>query len=136
MLAGPVESVSLDRGYFFALGQKVYAELLVLEVLEKGDYVGVAGAVFDSGEIVASNVVRTSVQYVAGATEIFVTGLPSRVDYRRGTATIGELTMDYTMSDQSQLDVVPAAITVFGTQPTSGGIMLTTKIEDTSLLVF
>jgi hypothetical protein len=60
-----------------------------------------------------------------------VTGIPSSIDYRFGTAKIGELTVDYTPSlGGSGFDGIGAAITVIGTQPALGGSMLGDRVID------
>jgi len=68
---------------------------------------------------------------VPGSTPVFVTGIPSSIDYRFGTAQIGELTVDYTPSlGDSGFDGIAAAITVIGTQPALGGAMLGERVID------
>jgi hypothetical protein len=69
--------------------------------------------------------------YVPGATEIFVTGIPSSINYSLGTARIGDLTIDYTPSlGGSGFGGMGAAITVIGTQPALGGTMLGDRVID------
>jgi hypothetical protein len=69
--------------------------------------------------------------YVPGATEVFVTGIPSSVDFGRGTARIGELEIDYTPSlGGRRFGGIGAAITVIGTQPALGGSMLGHRVID------
>ena len=74
--------------------------------------------------------------YVPGATEVFVTGIPSSVDWNLGTATIGGLTVDYTSSlGGSGFGGLGSAITVIGTQPARGGVMLSDRILDQTKLI-
>jgi len=71
--------------------------------------------------------------YVPGASEVFVTGIPSSVDYRTGRAKIGNLTVDYTSSlGSGRFQGIGAAVTVIGIQPASGGVMLSDRVFDKS----
>ena len=84
-----------------------------------------------AGWIEATEVFVSPETYVPGATEVFVTGIPSSINYRLGTARIGELTVDYTPSlGGSRFGGIGAAITVIGTQPALGGTMLGDRVID------
>ena len=96
-----------------------------------GDYVVVSGRISGAGTIDAIAVSQTGRQYVPGASEVYVTGIPSSVDMRRGTAMIGELLVDYTPSlGGTDFEGIGAAITVIGTQPALGGVMISDKVLD------
>jgi hypothetical protein len=99
--------------------------------LQLGDYVMVSGRVSGAGTIEAEAVIHTGLRYVPGASEVFVTGIPSTVDSRFGTAMIGELRVDYTPSlGSSGFEGIGAAITVIGTQPAHGGVMIGDRVLD------
>ena len=83
----------MSGGYFMSLGQTVYADQVVLSSLNVGDYVGVSGALLAPGEMASYQTFKLADQYVPGATEVFVTGLPTAVDTRRGTTQLGNLLM-------------------------------------------
>ncbi|MGI9273118.1 MAG: hypothetical protein ACR2QT_15175 [Woeseiaceae bacterium] len=99
--------------------------------LRRGDYVLVSGRITGAGTIQGETVSQMGQRYIAGASEVFVTGIPSSVNMRFGTATIGELQIDYTQSmGDSNFKGIGAAITVFGTQPALGGLMISDQVLD------
>jgi hypothetical protein len=107
----------------------------MLSAIVVGDYVSVSGTIAGVGRIDAGQIVQINHRYIPGASEVFVTGIPSSVDYNLGTAKIGELTVDYTSSMTSSMggdgfDGIGAAITVIGTQPALGGVMLGNRLID------
>jgi len=131
MLAGAVQSIDLQGGSFVAVGQTVSFSREGLGALEVGSFVTVYGSIAGAGRIAATGVDISTEMYVPGATEVFVTGIPSSVDFARGTALIGELEVDYTLSlGGSGFGGIGAAITVFGTQPAFGGAMLGNSVID------
>jgi len=99
--------------------------------LQVGDYVTVTGFIVRAGVISAESVDVSASAYVPGASQVFVTGIPSSIDYKFGTARIGELTVDYTPSlSGNRFGGIGAAITVIGTQPALGGVMLGDRVID------
>ncbi|NIV18095.1 MAG: hypothetical protein GWN47_06695 [Woeseiaceae bacterium] len=135
LLGGPVASIDQNSGTFVALGQTVDFSAVAMDALRVGDFVLVAGSITGAGLITADFVAITGYQYVPGATEVFVTGIPSSVDFSLGTAQIGELTVDYTLSlGGSGFEGIGAAITVIGTQPAFGGKMLSDQVVDMTKL--
>ena len=131
MLSGPVQSINRENGTFVSVGQTVMHAGSDLAALRVGDFVTVRGSLAGAGLINASEVLVSTEQYVAGSTQVSVTGIPSSIDYRFGTAKIGELTVDYTPSlGGSRFDGIGAAITVIGTQPALGGAMLGERVID------
>ena len=84
-----------------------------------------------AGVIHAESVNISASRYIPGASEVFVTGIPSSINYNLGTAKIGELTVDYTPSLGGEgFGGIGAAITVIGTQPALGGVMLGNRVID------
>lgn len=136
LLAGPIEQINVADGYFKSLGQTVYADSIVLGSLSLGDYVGVTGAISAPGEMSSDQVFNFGGGYVAGATQVLVTGLPTAVDYRDGTTTVGALTVDYTSALSGRFDGIGAAVTVFGTQPQAGGKLLARELHDSTDVIF
>jgi hypothetical protein len=103
--------------------------------LRVGDFVDVYGSISGAGTIEASGVGISADVYVPGATEVSVTGIPSSIDFRNGTARIGGLTVDYTPSlGGFEFGGFGAAITVIGTQPALGGTMLGDRVIDMTRL--
>ena len=137
VLAGPVESIDYRRGEFVSLGQAVVLSGSGIDRLQIGDLVTVSGSVAGPGRINADVVALTNTPYVPGDTEIYVTGIPTSVDSTLGTATIGKLTFDYTPSlSGNNFEGIGAAITVIGTQPALGGIVLSNQVLDRTELFF
>ena len=102
-----------------------------LSRLRLGDYVMVSGQISGAGTINADTVFRTRHRYIPGASEVFVTGIPTSVDFGEGSALIGGLTVDYTPSlGGSDFEGIGAAITVIGTQPALGGMMIGDRVLD------
>jgi hypothetical protein len=100
-----------------------------------GDFVTVEGSISGAGAITATDVIISAESYVPGATEVYVTGIPSAINYRRGTARIGGLEVDYTPSmGRSAFGGFGAAISVIGTQPALGGTMLGDRVIDRTAL--
>jgi hypothetical protein len=131
LLAGPIQSIDFQAGTFIAVGQTVSFGGTSLESLRVGDYVMVGGSIAGAGLIRADYVEISSQAYVPGATRIVVTGIPSSVNVNLGTARIGDLAIDYTPSlGGSAFDGIGAAISVFGVQPSVGGIMLSDEVVD------
>ena len=135
LLAGPVQSIDRSNGTFVSIGQTVALAGADLAALQVGDFVTVNGVLAGAGLINATEVLVSPETYVPGSTEVFVTGIPSSIDLRFGTARIGELTVDYTSSlGGSRFDGIGAAITVIGTQPALGGAMLGERVIDKTSL--
>jgi hypothetical protein len=131
VLAGPVASIDFENGTFSSLGQSVAMAGSIINSLKEGDFVAVSGSIAGAGLINADNVVLTGIQYVPGATEVFVTGIPTSVNYSLGTAEIGGLNVNYTSSlGGDGFEGIGAAITVIGTQPMIGGVMLSDRVLD------
>ena len=131
LLAGQVQSIDRLNGVFVAMGQTVRFLESGIGSFQVGDYVTVNGSVAGAGIINADNVVVSARAYVAGASEVFVTGIPSSINYKIGTARIGELTVDYTPSLSGEgFGGIGAAITVIGIQPALGGVMLGDRVID------
>jgi len=131
MLAGPVQSIDLQGESFVAVGQTVSFSGEGLGALQVGGFVTVYGSIAGAGRINATGFDISSEMYVPGATEVFVTGIPSSVNFALGTALIGELEVDYTLSlGGSGFGGIGAAITVYGTQPAFGGAMLGDSVID------
>jgi hypothetical protein len=135
LLAGPIDSLDYRNSAFVALGQRVMVARGDLGSLRVGDFVQVSGSLAAAGLINADAVTVSSQGYVPGSSEVFVTGIPSSVDYSRGTARIGELTVDYTPSlGGARFQGIGAAITVIGIQPANQGVMLSDQVIDQSAL--
>jgi hypothetical protein len=76
------------------------------------------------GWLYADTVAVTDVQYVPGATEVFVTGMLSAIDRANGTARIGDLTVDYTPSLARGRAPEGLMWSFHGTRPAIEGLMI------------
>jgi hypothetical protein len=124
VLAGPVEAIDLANGTFVSLGQVVMTSGRELRNLRVGDFVAVEGSVMGPGWLYADAVTVTDIDYVPGATEVFVSGMLSEIDSAAGTARIGKLTIDYTPSLARAQAPSSAMWTFRGTQPAVTGLMI------------
>ena len=121
----------MTNGTFVSIGQTVTFSGDGIGSLRIGDFVTVNGTLSGAGSIDASDVFVSPETYIPGATEVFVTGIPSSINYSLGTARIGDLTVDYTPSlGGPESGGMGAAITVIGTQPALGGTMLGIRVID------
>ncbi len=135
MLAGPIDSVNLTEGTFMAVGQTISFAVDGIAAMQVGDYVTVYGELAGAGQVDATAVDVSSSMYVPGVSEVFVTGIPSSIDYTLGTVQIGQLEVDYTPSlGGNTFGGVGAAVTVIGTQPALGGTMLGDQVIDRTAL--
>jgi hypothetical protein len=114
-----------------AVGQTVTFATDGLAGMQVGDYVFVYGELAGAGRMDATAIDISPTRYVPGASEVFVTGIPSSVDYARGIVQLGELSVDITPSfGGAGFGGVGAAVTVIGTQPALGGTMLGDSVID------
>ena len=129
VLVGPVAAVNVELGSFSSLGQSIMTSDEMLNQLNIGDLVSVQGSVAGPGWLYADSITISADQYVAGATEVFVTGILSSIDASTGAATLGDLQVDYTSSLST--GSMPAGIlwSFRGTQPGNRGMMLSDKVE-------
>jgi len=131
LVAGPISAINTANGFFSSMGQDIYGPPETLMSLRVGDFLMVGGRISGAGMIEADAVVQTGARYVPGATEVFVTGIPSYVDASFGMAMIGGLEVDYTPSmGRSDFQGIGAAVTVIGTQPALGGKMIGNQVHD------
>ncbi|TDJ35080.1 MAG: hypothetical protein E2O61_09420 [Gammaproteobacteria bacterium] len=129
VLMGPIHSINSLEGVFASMGQSVMATPEMLNALNVGDLVTVHGSISGPGWLYADSVTVSAEQYVAGATEVFVSGILSSIDVSTGTAMLGSLTVDYTSSLGSGQMPAGAVWSFRGTQPVSRGVMLSDEVH-------
>ena len=129
VLTGSVENISYEARIFESLGQKVMASAEMLNRLSVGDLVNVQGSVAGPGLLYADSITVSAEQYVPGATEVFVTGILSSIDVSTGTATLGDLQVDYTSSLSSGRTPAGVLWSFRGTQPSNQGVMLSDEVD-------
>ena len=129
VLAGPVDSIDPINGVFMAVGQTVMASQAMLSSMRVGDFVSVNGSVVSSGWLYADSISLSNDIYVPGATQVFVTGIPSEVDPVLGQARLGELTIDYTAAMSGGAIPSGLSLSFSGTQPVSRGLLVSDAVS-------
>ena len=127
MLVGPIDSIDRVNGVFQSMGQTVLASDTLLSNMQVGDLVSVGGNVLGAGWLYADRVSVSNRAYVPGSTEVFVTGMLSSIDAARGTAQLGELTIDYTPSLGNGAAPQGAMWSFSGIRPRAGGLMISDR---------
>ena len=128
VLSGPVESIDLSNGVFTSLGQTVMASHDMLNSMSLGDLVSVTGSVAGPGWLYADAVEIADSGYVPGATEIFVSGIPSGVDRSLGQVQLGGLSIDYTPALSSGSIPSGQMLGFRGIQPNSHGVLISDAV--------
>ena len=124
VLMGQVDRVDVANGVFHSMGQVVMASRDVLFGLRVGNFVSVNGSVVGPGWLYADTISVSPAEYVPGATEVFVSGMLSSVDYPAGTARLGGLTIDFTASLAVGAAPSGAMWRFSGTRPSIDGVMV------------
>ena len=127
VLVGPVEAVNARQGIAIVLGQKVLTAATAN--LSIGETVSVFGTVRNDGSVVAANIENDGL-YVAGATQILLTGVVQNVDESVGRAVISGVSVDLTalMANGPVSLTKGSTVELAGTQPLSGGLVLVSGI--------
>ncbi len=94
-----------------------------------GDFVSVNGSVVSSGWLYADSISVANGMYVPGATEVFVTGIPSRIDPVLGQARLGELTIDYTGAMSGGAIPSGLSLSFRGIQPVNRGLLVSDSVS-------
>jgi hypothetical protein len=97
--------------------------------LSIGDFVSVNGSVVSSGWLYADSVSVGNGMYVPGATEVFVTGIPSEIDPVLGQARMGELTIDYTAAMSGGGIPSGHSLSFSGIQPVDRGLLVSDTVS-------
>ena len=102
----------------------------MLSGLSVGDFVTVEGSIVSEGWLYADAMAVTDIDYVPGATEVFVAGMLTQVDESTGRARLGGLTIDYTPS--LAVGSAPSNVTwgFHGTLPAIDGPMVSESSRD------
>jgi hypothetical protein len=111
------------------MGQTVMASQDSLSRMQVGDFVSVNGSIVSAGWLYADTVSISSEMYVPGATEVFVTGIPSRIDLAVGQIEMGDLTIDYTAALGSGSIPSGLSLSFRGVQPVSRGLLVSDAVS-------
>jgi hypothetical protein len=112
-----------------AVGQTVMASQTMLSGMSVGDFVTVDGSVVSSGWLYADSVSVANGMYVPGATEVYVTGIPSEIDSVLGQAKLGELTIDYTAAMSGGAIPSGLSLSFRGIQPVNRGLLVSDAVS-------
>ncbi len=128
LVIGPIESIDVKHGVAVVLGQTVLAR--GVETLSVGLTASVVGTMGADGAISAT-LIKTQGLYVAGATNVLLSGKVQKADSSIGVATVGGLRVDLTglMSSNFTLPGIGARVQVSGTQPNQHGVVLAQGIS-------
>jgi hypothetical protein len=77
-------------------------------------------------------------QYVPGVSVIHIKGVITELDSSRGIASVGQAMVDYTalLAANPNLTLsIGAKVSFFGTQPTPGGVLIATPLNDQAVVV-
>ena len=126
---GPVETYDVKHGLARILGQTVLIQRAA--DLAVGELVSVVGTSGSDGKITAS-VVTGQGLYVAGSSKIFLSGSVQKINAAVGTVTVNGIIVDFTslLADSLVSPAVGTPVQVGGTQPTVGGVVLATVINN------
>ena len=116
LLRGPVDQVDLVHSRILVLGNWISIANAPLADTVIGDVVAVKGSIKANGSYNISGVTHvSSMMYVPGATQLYIKGPISAVNYAIGTARIGVLTIDYTatLATLKSEDITVGSIVAF-----------------------
>jgi hypothetical protein len=101
----------------------------MLSSLQVGDFVSVNGSVVSPGWLYADTISVSSEMYIAGATEVFVMGIPSSFDMAIGQVQLGELTIDYTAALSGGAIPSGHLLSFRGIQPVNRGLFVSEAVS-------
>ena len=125
---GPVESLNLQTGTAVILGQRV---VLGSEAhLAVGETVAVFGRVLSDGRLLATSVLDRGT-YVAGATQVLLSGTVERNDESLGRAVVSGVNVDLTpmMSNGALALRAGSKVEIVGMQPLARGLILVSGVS-------
>ena len=142
---GPVEQVNHRESSLTVLGQTYevapsvvvtigatsYSYLRAFRSIRAGAYVSIVGNIAPSGRLVAQEILVSRTQYVAGASDVFISGVVTSYDASTGQAKVGNLVIDATptFAELSEGIYVGSRIEVSGKQAVSGGVVWASGLE-------
>ncbi len=123
LVVGPVESIDLTNRTATVLGQRVAVENV--DVLTVGNTVALYGSVRPNGTVELSGI-RDQGIYTPGATAVFISGTVQRSEPAIGHVVLNGVNVDLTaaMSSGRIVPAVGAKMSIRGTQPVHGGVVL------------
>jgi hypothetical protein len=138
-LAGPIEGVDASLGTVTVHSRtlQVSGDTALLGHLSsellggRSPQVSVSSEIGTRGELVRPVLLFVDEQYVAGVSEVVVSGRVTSIDATNGLARIGAIAFDYTsLLSTADIDFrVGSLVRVRGTQPQPGEAILATKVS-------
>jgi hypothetical protein len=127
VLVGPVEAINASKGFAVILGQKVFTA--GVGNLSVGETVSVIGTVRSDGSVLVAAIEDNGL-YVAGASNVLLTGTVEKVDESRGRAVVSGVSVDLTplMGNGPVSLTAGSKVELAGTQPVGGGLILVSGI--------
>jgi hypothetical protein len=138
VLSGPVQSASLATNSVRVLGRDLRLSSdrvqAIHQALTGGQTVelAVSGKLGKSGRLVAGTAAISQNQYVAGSTQVVLTGRVNAVDSAIGLAVIGKQVVNLTAIQTAAGSTSVKAgdvIMIVGTQPSLGGAVLAQSVD-------
>ena len=132
---GPVDSVDVAKGTIDSLG-KTYAvgaaaATQFASAIQSGSQVSivVTGQLDTSGTVSNASLNVSSESYVAGASEVTVSGRVTALNATVGNLQVGKTTVNFGNLVFERAPRVGDVVVIVGTQPNRGGLVLATRIE-------
>ena len=117
LLLGPVERVDPANMQIHVLGQvaAIPASSQALKINGLGKMVAVYGSLNINGSLKVREIQELNANYVPGATQLYVKGIVTSVDYQNADARVGSLTVSYSGSLHTLVAdaLVPGAVVSF-----------------------
>jgi hypothetical protein len=128
VVVGPVEAYDAKHLTARILGQTVLFQHSI--DLAVGDSASVVG-VFNASGVIVATTIKNEGLYVPGSSAIFLSGRVQKVNASVGNVTVNGVTVDYTalMANNQVAPSVGAQVTIGGTQPALGGIVLASGVN-------
>ena len=130
---GAVDAVDTSAGTISVLGRtlRMPSADKVAELMASGRQllVAVSGQMSPSGTLEKMKLRFVPTDYVAGATQVIVSGRANSIDASLGTMKIGKLTIDVSSVAGMNLPVSGSLVQVVGTQPVRQGLVIAERLH-------
>jgi hypothetical protein len=133
LLAGTIDAFDVKKNTVEVLGRTfaLPTSSVVIEQLLAGRQlqVSVVGTLGADGTTKNTSLQVATTEYVAGVSQVIVSGRIKRTDSDIATFYIGKVAVDYSAIIMSQHPAEGDVVSVLGTQPQRGGVILATGIS-------
>ena len=132
LLVGAIDSIDSAASTITVLGRtlKLPTVLKVESALAAGHQlmVAVSGRISTTGSVDQMKLRVIPTEYVAGSTEILLSGRVSSVDTSVGTMKVGGVTIDISSALASKTPTPGNLVMIVGSQPVRQGLVIATKM--------